>query len=70
MIEIKLVEFLEEQIKFYKTDINRADFFQCLLEIVNNKTINEHKYVYAYLENLEHDYTTKTDSATVKLVLK
>lgn len=68
-IRFELKEYLERQIEFHKNG-NKADFFQCLLEIVHNKTINEHEHVYAYLESIEHDYDTKTDSATVKLILK
>lgn len=68
-IRFGLKEYLKRQIEFHKNG-NKADFYQCLLEITENNTINKHKHVYAYVENLERDYNTKTDSATVKLILK
>lgn len=68
-IRFGLKEYLKRQIEFHQNG-DKADFFQCLLEIVENNTINKHKHVYAYVESLERDYNTKTDSATVKLILK
>lgn len=66
-----ITEILEEAIfnskKHKEEDI--TDFLECLLEIHKNNKINNHKHVYAYLENLGLD-ENKQHFATIKLFFR
>lgn len=52
----EIEKMLEEAIEHYKNkDECKTDFLKCLLEISKTNIINEHKHVYAIVENLEED---------------